>query len=118
LTKQYYISPQNTEVIPIKKTYTVNQAPDRAFISIAGTNLNFNISLTTCATPNCTTERAVAATIGNLSTINVNKTGSDNSNGNNNTNIFLAIGLGVGLMGLTTAGAIYGLRKFIGDPAE
>jgi hypothetical protein len=115
LAKQYYISPQTTEEIPIKKNYTAAQTPDKAFVSFAGTNLNFNITLTACATPNCTTEREVAASIGSLSSDNADGNGGDGSA--DKSNIFLAIGLGVGLMGAATAGMIYGLRKFIGDPA-
>jgi hypothetical protein len=52
LVKQYYISPQNSEEIPIKKNYTDTQTPSKAFVSFAGTNLNFDITLTACATPN------------------------------------------------------------------
>ena len=54
LTKQYFIAPVSSEAIPIKKNYYLNQTPDRSYVSIAGTGLNFNISLTTCATPSCT----------------------------------------------------------------
>jgi hypothetical protein len=118
LTKEYYISPQSSEAIPVKKNYTVNTTPDHAYVSFAGTNLNFNISLTACATPNCTTERTAAASIGSLNVDNADSNGDSTANGQNDTNIFVAIGLGVGLMGLTTAATIYGLRKFIGDPLE
>jgi hypothetical protein len=117
-TKQYFIAPQGSEPIPIKKTYSLNQTPDRSYVSVGGTNLNFNISLTTCSTPGCIDEIAAAESIGSLSVGN-----SDNLNGTGdgsttNTNIFLAIGLGVGMMGVATVGAIFGLRKLIGSPEE
>lgn len=85
--------------------------------------MDFNISLTACSTPNCTIERNAAASIGSLNADfttndNANNNGGDNADGKDDFNIFLAIGLGVGLMGITTAGAVYGLRKFIGEPPE
>ena len=50
----------------------------------------------------------------------MNPDNSDNSNtdGNSNidTNIFVPIGVGVALMGLATAGVIFGLRRYAGAP--
>ena len=51
------------EDIPLKQNLTVSQYPAYLYLTVAGTNLNFDISVTSCPTSGCTQERAIAAAI-------------------------------------------------------
>lgn len=96
----------------------MTQTPSRAFVSVAGNSLNFNISLKTCATLNCSAEREAAASIGSQNPDNNKNDGdSDNTNGGN-SNIWVAIAVGITLTGVATTGAVVGLKKYAGTPEE
>lgn len=91
-------------------------SPTYSYISVAGYNLNFNISLGICSTSNCTSERATASSRAiddSGSRINGNLSTSTSSI---NSNIFLPIGLALGALGLCTFGIIAGLRKYSEAP--
>lgn len=86
-------------------------------MSIAGNSLKFNISLTACATLNCTTEREAAASIGSMNPDNKDDN-SDSDSNSGSSNIWVAIGVGIGLTGVATAGLVVGLKNYAGTPAE
>jgi hypothetical protein len=130
LTREYYISPQSTETIPVKKEVTVSLIPTHAFISVAGVNMNFNITLLPCTTNNCTTERQQAAEENAAIMGTDTGTGTGTGSGSNgtqltnagnfgpNVSVFIGIGSGLALLGLCTLGVIAGARKFREAPEE
>lgn len=76
--------------------------------------MKFNISLTACATLNCSTERAAASNIGSLNPDNQDDSNSDGAG----SNIWVPISVGITLMGLATTGTVMGLKKYAGTPSE
>jgi hypothetical protein len=110
--RTYYISPQSIENIPIKKTLTVSQIPQHAFVSVAGYTMNFNISLGICSTSNCTNERAEDVQLNQLYTESLPVPYSSNQASNvPNVSVFVGIGVGLAMLGACTFGMIYGMRK-------
>lgn len=73
--------------------------------------MNFNISLTACSTPNCTTERATAASIGVSDYFNT----LDSSK---NTNIYIAIGVSIVALGGVAAAVAFGINKLLHPTIE
>jgi hypothetical protein len=125
LVREYYISPQSPEVIPQKKLITLTQTPTHAYVSVAGTAMNFNITLLPCNTSNCTVEREQAA-IENAAIMGIDTNSSSNgssgsttggslyggsSGGGPNVSVFVGIGTGLAIMGLCTAGIIGAAKK-------
>lgn len=56
-TYEYYFPERATETVPVKQNLTTTQLSTHSFMTVAGTNLRYTISVTTCPTLNCITER-------------------------------------------------------------
>lgn len=69
--------------------------------------MNFNISLSVCATLNCTTERQAASQIGSLNSANT----AGSRNNNDNISIYIPIGAALAALAAVTALIIYGSNK-------
>lgn len=89
-------------------------------MSVAGTAMNFNVTLLPCGTSNCTLEREEAMIDNSaitgvpLGTNQTNTTTESSGAGEHgpNLSVFVAIGTGLGVTGLCTMMLIGGMRKF------
>ena len=89
---------------------TVTEYPSFAYFTVAGTALNFNISVSTCPTTNCTPEREQAAAISSRNYDLALEADGGSSNVPDLT-VFAGIGVGLAVIGLATYGTINALRK-------
>lgn len=99
------------ETIPIKKTLSTTGYPTHFYLTVAGTNLQFSISVITCPTTNCTTERLTAAGISSKN-YNVREDADPEADNVVNLSIFAAVGVGLVGLGLGTYVIINTLRQF------
>ena len=89
--------------------------PTHAYVSVAGTGMNFNITLLPCSDTNCTTERQTAYE-NNAAILGIDISGGNtftpSADPEHNVSVFIGIGVGMVLTGLCTLGVVAGARKF------
>ena len=122
VVREYYISPQSSEDIPVKKLETITLTPTHAYVSVAGTAMQFNITLLACATDNCTIERELAV-VENAAILGINlNAGGDSIGGTGRTgadvSVFVGITAGIVMSGMCTAGLLFGAKKLTEGPEE